>query len=550
MGGREGFKGYILQALVCILSGLRNDDWAYIALEPDDELQKVDIQWSKEDDLTVCQVKSTVNDFQKGPVLSILQDLVREVPGASKFTVLLLGNSSSATRKYFSELCEENEENLGKIFPTSIHLGGKLEVKFNPISIDDTLALICNELHRYLSEKGYRVNHETINLIALGLMAQFSRFATNGTKVSRMDFESGIIKWAAYNYPEAMTNDMAGLELLFYNPDTMEASSENCTVYRLTDITEEEIYTNKLIKLRELYFDIDRIKLAPRASTKEQIEDKQNPLRIMPLTDFKSMFGDKSYAGCSENEISQTTAKCKSIVGCDLPVDFFNVGNLEESRDYRLAFPFGGNRAFFGSVEQESKQKMIEEFIWLLDECEDLLDVWGSLQEYLLIPLIISNQSNKLHQDIDLQLQMDVNTELLNGKNFPYPNDIDNIEYFSCEENVLEQSLQLQKDKCIDGYDYRSMLPMKMNFNLPFTRTKESELGYLNSVVERIFDYEEVPGMQGKTTVECKFKALKPKGKMALPSYLLVKSNAPFSIEYELRSNQGAGFTGKLLVKE
>ena len=47
MSGQAGARGYLLQALVCLLDSLEPDEnWVSVTIEPNEESDKVDILWA------------------------------------------------------------------------------------------------------------------------------------------------------------------------------------------------------------------------------------------------------------------------------------------------------------------------------------------------------------------------------------------------------------------------------------------------------------------------------------------------------------------------
>ncbi|MHA2335490.1 MAG: hypothetical protein ACXAEU_25900 [Candidatus Hodarchaeales archaeon] len=64
MGAKPAIRGYLLQTILCILDALENDnEWYELALEPENQSEKVDIIWyySNPERNKVVQVKSSQN---------------------------------------------------------------------------------------------------------------------------------------------------------------------------------------------------------------------------------------------------------------------------------------------------------------------------------------------------------------------------------------------------------------------------------------------------------------------------------------------------------
>ncbi len=64
MSGQTGARGYLLQALICVLDCIDHDDkWSNVTIEPNDDSDKVDILWGYDDRRKVVQVKSSQNQI-------------------------------------------------------------------------------------------------------------------------------------------------------------------------------------------------------------------------------------------------------------------------------------------------------------------------------------------------------------------------------------------------------------------------------------------------------------------------------------------------------
>ena len=64
MGGREATRSILLQAIICLLGALQDDNaWESLAVEPDTEAEKVDVAWHYSNGTKVTQVKSSRNQL-------------------------------------------------------------------------------------------------------------------------------------------------------------------------------------------------------------------------------------------------------------------------------------------------------------------------------------------------------------------------------------------------------------------------------------------------------------------------------------------------------
>ncbi len=92
-GGRPGGRGYLVQAIVCLLESLEDDTWETVALEPDPEAAKVDIQWTfAARRPRVVQVKSSLDPFGAAQVVHDLEELVLSASECDSYELHLVGS--------------------------------------------------------------------------------------------------------------------------------------------------------------------------------------------------------------------------------------------------------------------------------------------------------------------------------------------------------------------------------------------------------------------------------------------------------------------------
>ena len=98
MSGRAAIRGYLLQAMVCLLDSLKRD-WVAVHFEPGDNLEKVDIHWCLADrKQRLVQVKSSERQFTVPDVKKWAQELER-ASSADEYELILLGPCSEGVTK-------------------------------------------------------------------------------------------------------------------------------------------------------------------------------------------------------------------------------------------------------------------------------------------------------------------------------------------------------------------------------------------------------------------------------------------------------------------
>lgn len=173
VGGRSGFKGYLLQTGVSLLEALENDQWDSFGLEPLHEHDRVDVLWTYSNgDSKRIQVKSSINIFTEGQVRRIANDL-QEVVKDDSLELVLVG-------KVADELIDV--KSLGRVKLQVCEVG--LDKLF-----DDAASLVS----RYWRLRGeYDLTIDMCNVIARALFTKLSVWSTEGRHISRSDFSHAI----------------------------------------------------------------------------------------------------------------------------------------------------------------------------------------------------------------------------------------------------------------------------------------------------------------------------------------------------------------------
>src|SRR5688572_27018147 len=96
MSGRDGLRGYMVQALVAILYGVDSKEgWQRVEMEPDLGEEKADIVWHAESGSRAVEIKSSQNAIDLPSVRRWVKQL-RAVRRASRYELVLLGPCSGS----------------------------------------------------------------------------------------------------------------------------------------------------------------------------------------------------------------------------------------------------------------------------------------------------------------------------------------------------------------------------------------------------------------------------------------------------------------------
>jgi tetratricopeptide (TPR) repeat protein len=93
MGGQAGARGYLVQTITCLLQALRDNTWLTLELEPNKEIEQVDIRWTYANGRKkVIQIKSSQNQIGSKDVEKWAAEL--EQTQADDYELQLLGPCS------------------------------------------------------------------------------------------------------------------------------------------------------------------------------------------------------------------------------------------------------------------------------------------------------------------------------------------------------------------------------------------------------------------------------------------------------------------------
>jgi hypothetical protein len=186
MSARESIKGYLYQTLIALLNMLDDDTWSTVAIEPKEVDEKVDIYWEGPQTIAM-QVKSSKRRISKSVAQKYVEDLTTHYPDANKYELVLCAH-------VVSEL--KNGELLN---------GAVLRINNSqPIDLTQQAAQRLDTfLHRHSISQTPPLIRE---LLTRALISRLTDFSTDGTGISRAEFEDLIKSWVLACYPEAARN--------------------------------------------------------------------------------------------------------------------------------------------------------------------------------------------------------------------------------------------------------------------------------------------------------------------------------------------------------
>jgi hypothetical protein len=90
VGGREGNRGYLIQAAIALLESLTDPHWESVTLEPNHASEKIDVEWIGKAGRKAIQVKSSINQISKADAEQWADDLQKSKV-ADIFELVLVG---------------------------------------------------------------------------------------------------------------------------------------------------------------------------------------------------------------------------------------------------------------------------------------------------------------------------------------------------------------------------------------------------------------------------------------------------------------------------
>ncbi|MBE6720641.1 MAG: hypothetical protein E7571_08345 [Ruminococcaceae bacterium] len=202
MGGQEGSRGYLYQAIIAIISACNEDDWSSISVECETENDKVDVGFfDSENIVNAIQVKSSVNLFEAADIKNWIIDLTNDV-NSKTYTLYLIGNvarKSNILIKSINQyqknrkINDEMKKSLAGF--TEVLDSHNVSVKIIPFDTDNLIAVLRDRINEFISKKGYTVDFEKLDMLSHAFISRHSIWSTDGRCTERVDYEEILTHW-------------------------------------------------------------------------------------------------------------------------------------------------------------------------------------------------------------------------------------------------------------------------------------------------------------------------------------------------------------------
>lgn len=209
MGGKETSRGILYQSMVAVLEAFDSDDWNQISVEFITSEDKVDIALisQKENHLKqAIQVKSSVDSFEKTPVIRWLndmrEDLVINQKTTDEYQICLIGSCTKgvselakSVEKHYSKSIDKTSEAALKTLDINKFDKSRVKIINLPFDLELLKSIVRDKLHKYSSSINLGLNYTQIELISGAITNYKTQLSTNGGSISRDDFKQKLNHW-------------------------------------------------------------------------------------------------------------------------------------------------------------------------------------------------------------------------------------------------------------------------------------------------------------------------------------------------------------------
>lgn len=200
MGGQEGSRGYLYQAIAAVIESLSDKSWDKIYIEYPSEKDKVDIALEVKGVIAkVIQVKSTNSSFQKNDVVRWLNDLIDDNANANCVQMYLIGSCTSGVPDFFESIKKYKSDKMDIKAKKSLSSFDCrridiIEVKHTilPFKMDILKGVLRDSLNRYFSKKIEFICFDKLDFIVDAIVNEQMFSSTTGEGIDRVEFEENL----------------------------------------------------------------------------------------------------------------------------------------------------------------------------------------------------------------------------------------------------------------------------------------------------------------------------------------------------------------------
>lgn len=245
MGGKEGSRGYLYQAIAAVIESLSDKGWDKIYIEFPSENDKVDIALEENGVIVkVIQVKSTIDSFQKSNVASWIKALINDKAEANCVQLILIGACTSGVpelfesiKKYKSGTMDQKAKNSLSGFDCRVLDGVEISYKNLPFDVDSLRGLSRDSLHKYLSKRDEFVCFDKLGFIVDAMVNDQMLSSIIGDGIDRVNFEENLNNRLLFLSNEYKSDRISvGIQSFIRGAETLSADvDEYCDLRKYFD---------------------------------------------------------------------------------------------------------------------------------------------------------------------------------------------------------------------------------------------------------------------------------------------------------------------------
>lgn len=577
MSGSAGIRGYYYQVLAGLLESVEDDSWESIKIEPSTKEDKVDIEWVFRDSIRAVQVKSSINNFQRGMLINWVYTLVKDARSAYEmfdvpinYTLYLIGTTDRNADTWISDLrggrLEIKDGDKLKEIESEL---SNVEVKKQSFDSENLEALAYVGMQEYLERNGKSGKLENIKTLCSVIVSELLKFTMQGRPLTKALFLQLInkhINSGEYGI-NTIRKDASELSLVFFEKGKVSESSTMLGI-QLNDIKLLNYYYNEamgsLQKARGIK--LPRPKLEEEASEGQpSVQDIKNKNTIVDPK-IKEMFAELSESikditevtkplsewsknnplsnivtkdgyipvKMSDEDIAEMIELSKSILGIELTDEDFYFGGLEK-RLFPTQRMFGGPvNVPRGTDEENNKYSAVKNaYSSLL--CYKYLQKYNEyLRTVYPLPIIIKNTGSLADEEIQVTLKFPPTARVVTPLRMKSPLE-PFIEDFITDSDILDELIKPIRDHTVMEYEGMGFrMPVLPKVKLPYEQVVYTDKDFVNHL-NYLFEYEHFED-ENQDIVQYEFKSLNPFRKMVFPTFLLVETDTSMEVVYMITS--------------
>ncbi|WP_157976312.1 hypothetical protein [Lewinella sp. IMCC34191] len=524
--GRFSSRGYLIQAVVALLDSF-NHSWETVEIEPDSINDKVDIAWYSTEGDVICQVKSSINNFQDSKIIQIIADLIEAHPEAKEYRVSLVGNGSDSVLNKF-----RNINSLNVLDPSLNKYKNKIKVNIHPLDLDILYEAIFSKVHKFLSSHDYILSYDTVKLISEGIVLKFVTMSGTKEIMSRQEFENKLLDWVEFFYSGSKHSRSLKIGNTFQNAD--DQFPEFSKIHLLNKNT---MFEEIKLKIAELARSVEAMDV-----TANEVFDTWSRAvasgKIYEQTKYGRLTKDNYYKADSfvrnDNEVRQIIEELSNV----------NIDRLLNFGNLMFRFPsIQSGPETIGTKSEKTKFSQFTNLLKLVNQYLCYNKFLEPYEDFRVVSLFLENNTNITHENIEVQIAIQGVKEVSTLKGVIEFKNTQDFQFLIENRFDFMNSFRYAEPLNFSEYDNYGIFPLHANdvSSMIYRDNKGHmayDLEYLNRFVSNILAFDNVALKEDLLTLNVSFKKIRAGEKMLFPSYIFIKPLSAIAISAQVLSDQ------------